>query len=250
MTRQKCKRKTSASGGASKTSRKRNPNGQLTRTPTARHQRRGHRIRQNTGTRSTGRALAHPAAPLLMEWAQFGCPTKTGQPWTKEEIWYAVERGPHQSAHSEDAIKNFAVEAAEKVRTKQARIVDWDSIKDNPPKEIKILPIAAIPHRSKAYISILDLSFRLHLKNGGIRTAVNDTTEKTAPKGAIDQIGEALSRIVHTFAEADEDAKIFMSKWAIKDGFWRMDCTEGEEWNFTYVLPQNEGEPIKIVVPT
>jgi hypothetical protein len=88
----------------------------------------------------------------------------------------------------------------------------------------------AIPHKSKAYRSILDLLFRLRLKNGGIRAAVNDTTEKTAPKGAIDQIGEKLSRIVHVFAEADENAKIFMAKWDIKDGFWRMDCTEGEEW--------------------
>jgi hypothetical protein len=41
-----------------------------------------------------------------------------------------------------------------------------------------------------------------------------------------------------------------MAKWDIKDGFWRMDCAEGEEWNFAYVLPQLEGEPIKLVVPT
>jgi hypothetical protein len=98
------------------------------------------------------------------------------------------------------------------VRTKQARIVDWDSIKDNPPKELKISPIVAIPHKSKAYRSILDLSFCLRLKTGGIQAAVNDTTEKTAPKGAIDQIGEALSRIVHAFAEADDNAKNFHGK--------------------------------------
>ena len=116
----------------------------------------------------SGRALEHPAAPTLTEWAQFGCPTKTGQPWTKEEIWDAVNRGPHQSALSKEAIEHFAIKAAEKVRTKQARIVDWDLIKDNPPKELKISPIAAIPHKSKAYRSILDLSFHLRLKNGGI----------------------------------------------------------------------------------
>jgi hypothetical protein len=45
-----------------------------------------------------------------------------------------------------------------------------------------------------------------------------------APRGALDQLGQALSRIIHAFAEADEDAKIFMAKWDIKDGFWRMDC--------------------------
>ncbi len=29
---------------------------------------------------------AHPAGELLAEWAQFGCPTKTGCPWLKEDI--------------------------------------------------------------------------------------------------------------------------------------------------------------------
>jgi hypothetical protein len=128
--------------------------------------------------------------------------------------------------------------------------VDWDSIKDNPPQELKISPFAVMPHKSKAYRSILDLSFHLRLKNGGVRAAVNDTIKKTSPKGAIDQIGEALSCIIHAFAEADKNAKIFMVKWDIKDGFWHMDCTEGEEWNFAYVLPQAEGKPTKLVVPT
>ena len=41
-----------------------------------------------------------------------------------------------------------------------------------------------------------------------------------------------------------------MAKWDIKDGFWRLDCEEGEEWNFAYVLPQPEGAPVKLVVPT
>ena len=29
-----------------------------------------------------------------------------------------------------------------------------------------------------------------------------------------------------------------------------MDCEEGEEWNFAYILPQPEGELIKLVIPT
>jgi hypothetical protein len=29
-----------------------------------------------------------------------------------------------------------------------------------------------------------------------------------------------------------------------------MDCEEGEEWNFAYVLLQPEGEPIQLVIPT
>jgi hypothetical protein len=79
---------------------------------------------------------------------------------------------------------------------------------------------------------------------------VNEATTLEAPTGAIDQMVHALKRIIHAFAEADEDAKIFMAKWDIKHGFWRMDVQEGEEWNFCYVLPQREGEPTRLVVPT
>ena len=71
-----------------------------------------------------------------------------------------------------------------------------------------------------------------------------------APKGALDQLGQSLSRIIHAFAKAEEDSKIFMAKWDIKDGFWRMDCEQGEEYNFAYVLPQEEDMPITLVVPT
>jgi hypothetical protein len=141
------------------------------------------------------------------------------------------------------------MERAKKVRVGQAKLVLWDDIKDNPPPQLKILPIAAIPHKSKAFRSILDLSFSLHLKNGGILESVNDSTIKMAPRGALDQLGQALSRIIHAFAKADEDAKIFMAKWDINDGFWHMDCEIGEEYNFAYVLPQEEGTQLTLVVP-
>ncbi len=57
-------------------------------------------------------------------------------------------------------------------------------------------------------------------------------------------------RIVHVFTEADPSAKIFMAKWDIKDGFWLMDCASDEECNFAYVLPQQVGEPEKLMIPT
>ncbi len=40
-----------------------------------------------------------------------------------------------------------------------------------------------------------------------------------------------------------------MAKWDIKDGFWRLDCEEGEEWNFAYVLPNSDGHSTKLVIP-
>ncbi len=101
----------------------------------------------------------------------------------------------------------------------QAKLVLWEDIKDAPPLQLKILPIAAIPHKSKAFWSILDLSFCLCLNNRGLLDSVNNSTIKMALRGALNQLGYALSRIIHAFAEADDDDKIFMAKWDIKDAF-------------------------------
>jgi hypothetical protein len=83
--------------------------------------------------------------------------------------------------------------------------------------------------------------------NGTKLPAVNDSTTKTAPSGAINQLGHLLQRVIHAFAEADKSDKIFMAKWDIKDGFWRLDAKTGDEWNFVYVL-QPPGEPVKNIV--
>jgi hypothetical protein len=80
--------------------------------------------------------------------------------------------------------------------------------------------------------------------------SVYATTVKTAPKGAIDQLGHSLTRIIHAFTETEVDAHIFMAKWDIKDRVWQMDAKHGTEWNFAYVLPQLPGQPIYLVVPT
>ena len=166
-----------------------------------------------------GIATLYPAGELLVEWSQLRRPTKTGRPWSKEEMWEAVARGPHQSSLSPDALVHFAAENANTVKVGQATLVLWDNIKDAPPPQLKISPNAAIPHKSKAFWSILDLSFRLCLKNGGFLDSVSNSTMKMAPQGALDQLGYALSCIMHAFTEADDNNKIFMAKWDIKDGF-------------------------------
>ncbi len=39
-------------------------------------------------------ATSHPAGAMLANWSQLGCPTETGQPWSKQEMWEAV---PHNN---------------------------------------------------------------------------------------------------------------------------------------------------------
>ena len=198
-----------------------------------------------------GLALEHPASDILLQYATSGCPTNTGRPWTVEQMQAAIERGPHVSALVPAAMAQLDDEVAEKVLNGQARIVSWNDIRHNPPPQLKVSPVAMVPHNSRPYRAILDLSFPVKLKPSGEVPSVNSTTVKTAPKGAIDQIGHVLPRIIHAFASAGDEDKIFMAKWDIKDGFWRLDCEQGEEWNFAYVLPSSVGTgDIRLVIPT
>ena len=80
---------------------------------------------------------------------------------------------------------------------------------------------------------------------------MNKATEGCAPEEAINQIGTILARIIEVLALApEEDGNILVSKLDIKDGFWRMMCKAGQEWNFAYVLPNHPGKPIEIIVPS
>jgi hypothetical protein len=190
-----------------------------------------------------GLALMHPAAETLKHYSQMGCPTHTGRDWTPEQIREAVHRGSHKSALTPEAIAHFKEVVDVKIACSQAKVLRWIDLRDNPPRQLKISPISAIPHKSKEFRWILDLSFALRLSDGNTLPSVNESTKKTAPRNAVSQMGHTLSRIIHAFAEADPDAKILMAKFDIKDCFWRLDCKEGEEYNFSYVLPQPEDTP-------
>ncbi len=126
-----------------------------------------------------------------------------------------MTRGPHESALLEKAIKHFWVEAEQKVAQGQTRIIDWDAIKQGPLQGMKVSPVTAIPHKSKTFQSILDLSYSLKLKDSRCVPAINKNTEKMASGAACSQLGYSLQRVIHMFAQADDYAKIFGTKWDI-----------------------------------
>ena len=74
-----------------------------------------------------------------------------------------------------------------------------------------------IPHKSRLFRAILDLSFYLRRK-GEQYKSVNDTTIKMAHKEATDQLGKALQRMITKLAESQEAEKeLFFAKLDIKD---------------------------------
>jgi hypothetical protein len=165
-------------------------------------------------------------------------------------IQAAIDQGLHQLALEPEAIANFEEEVRDKVAKGQAHVILWDVIKSNHLRQLKVSLVVAIPHKLRPYRSILDLLFALRLEDGGVNESVNNTTEKWAPRGAIDQLGHSLKRIIHVFAEVNDNAKILMAKWDIQDGIWRLICRKGEEWNFCYVWPQAPDKLKCLVVPS
>jgi len=122
----------------------------------------------------SGLALEHPAAELLNSFARDGCPTTTGRPWTHDEIEAAIEVGPHISALAPEAMRQLQLEVEDKVKKKQCRVVEWEDIKHNPPEQLKVSRIAMIPHKSRRFRAILDLSYAIKLECGGVILSVNE----------------------------------------------------------------------------
>jgi hypothetical protein len=195
----------------------------------------------------------HNATPMLKSYAKKGCPVDCGPEWTREKILLLLRRGPHRSSKNKNATRQLRLETKEKVKCGYARVVRWGDVKTNLPAKLKISPVAMIPHKSKAFRCILDLSFTLH-HEGTSYASVNATTNPLAKAEAMAQLGFCLQRLVATIADNFNPNKPFMfSKLDIKDGFWRMRVSDEDAWNFCYVLPSlkpvDNEDDIELVVP-
>ena len=66
---------------------------------------------------------------------------------------------------------------------------------------MKMSPISAIPHKSKAFRLILDLSCLLRITPQGHVPLVNENIKKTSPGSEIDKIGHVLLHFINIFYE-------------------------------------------------
>ena len=201
-----------------------------------------------------GYAMSHEAIPILKGYEEEGCPVDCGPNWSRERVTDAIRRGPHKSAYLPGAVEFLQTETEEKVRNGYARVVRWKDIKDNIPLLLKISPVAMVPHKSKLFRVIMDLSFQFKKKDGSKWESVNSATTKLAPQEAMGQLGSVLRRIVALMADhCDPNRPFKFSKLDIKDGFWRMAVNDEAAWNFCYVLPSDDPnvdiDDIQIVVP-
>jgi len=188
----------------------------------------------------TQQALDHDAAPLLDEYATSGCPIDCGPNWSHDQIQAALKYGAHPSAKAPQALQCLITEAETKVKNGFATIVKWKDIKNDIPPNFRLSPVAMIPHKSRAFRGILDLSFQLRHADTKF-ASVNANTTTTSNHKSMAQLGSALKRIIATVADGQrKNKKIFFSKLDIKDGFWRMVVNAADAWNFCHVIPNTD----------
>ena len=198
-------------------------------------------------------ARTHSAAPLLDSYSTNGCPVDCGPDWTMTQINAALEYGAHPTAIDPVANQCLMDETKGKVDKGFARVIRWGDIKDNPPPKFKLSPVAMIPHKSRKFRCILDLSFALRNADNNHKS-VNETTTKFAKEESMKELGSALKRIIAAVADGQRQNKKFVfSKLDIKDGFWRMIVSDEDAWNFCYSIPNLDPtadlDDTQIVVP-
>jgi hypothetical protein len=144
--------------------------------------------------------LYHPAGPHLLQYALDGCPVNCGDDWTLKQLKPAIRNGAHTSANVPEAAEACKKEALERAKEGLCRLVNWDDIKHNFPKNLKIPPLTAVPHKSRVYRMILDLSFQI-LVNGNKLDSVNNSSGKSlAHQESMYELGNVIPGIIWTMA--------------------------------------------------
>lgn len=197
---------------------------------------------------------------MLQTFGTVGCPVDVAEDWSLSQLDQAVAYGAHPSATTAAASKAIREEALEKVDQGFAKLVPWSELRQLIKKGLKthtkVSPIAAIPHKSRLFRMILDLSSKGQRGHTHKPKAVNElTNEETAPSHSMAQLGSTLGRVIYAVATRPTDeGPLLFAKLDIKDGFWRMCVPTSDEEQFCYVLPQIPGQTpdkdVMLVVPS
>ena len=168
-------------------------------------------------------ADVHPFATTLHEWKN-GIQVDCGPIWKWEDCEAVVERGPHHSATTPEAIKLLNDDIGYQQKAGFCRVFTWEELKRARPSKLKISPVAIVPQVGRCGRIILDLSFPVYQEgNVGVtitQASVNKTTAKTGPEVPVKEIGKVLHRLLYFMKMTWAGVWIYFSKLDISDGFW------------------------------
>jgi hypothetical protein len=202
-------------------------------------------------------AASHPFYTTLGRWGSQGVPIDCGPGWNWEAIEAAVAWGPHRSALEPENVALVHEDIKYQVDAGFSTIMLWEDIKCLQPSSLKISPVAVVPKKDRRSRIILDLSFPVYRTRTKpskheepIHASVNETTNRLAPDKPVREIGNVFHRVMHLLNSAEAGEVVMLSKIDLSDGFWRLIVEDGAQRNFSYVMPNPVGHPLRIVVPS
>jgi hypothetical protein len=177
-----------------------------------------------------------------------------GPDWNWDVITATVDHGPHPTARTQDSISLFKEDIKYQIKAGFCKVYLWEDLKKLRPANLKISLVAVVPQVGRRGRIILDLLFPVYQDQNGIITitqdSVNNTTVLQAPSELVKEIGKVLPRLLHYMQDMPKGLHLLFCKLDISDGFWCLVVRKQDSFNFAYVLPQREEEPVRIVVPS
>ena len=180
--------------------------------------------------------LPHPAAEFLASIHDHGVPIHFDDPdWTLEQLDAAIEKGCNFSAREH---KEFiAEEMLEFGKDGFWTILPYDKVRHLP--GLRLSPAQIKEERERRPRFIAD-----HKSWG-----VNEHTLPIAPTESM-QFGGALYRLLTEIRHADPSyGPVYMSKYDVKDGFYRIHLRPEHCVKLAIVLPRYDGLPPLVAIP-
>jgi hypothetical protein len=78
-----------------------------------------------------------------------------------EKTVAAIAKGPHRLTLQQETMAHLQMEVTEKEGKGAVWVVLQEDLKNKPPKQVKVSLIAMIPHKSRMYRAVSDLSYIL-----------------------------------------------------------------------------------------
>ena len=181
--------------------------------------------------------LPHPASELLSSIRDDGVPVNLkSDPWSKERLDAAMDRGPHQSVlQHEDFLEEDLLDM---VKKGQWIVLPFDSVRHI--ENLRVSPPGVVPQRDRRPRMISDFTF----------SGINDETLKLLPPEAM-QFGRALQRVVQNIVFADPRwGPVFLGKIDVADGFYRIILKIGDIPKLGLVLPPDKNGVKRVLFPT
>eukprot|EP00957_Ditylum_brightwellii_P114486 8729312-Ditylum_brightwellii.AAC.1 len=106
-----------------------------------------------------GLALDYPGTACLSRWLQQGIEVSCGPRWSRSAVMLAIEKGPHISAMTPDAMKLRHEDVQYQVEAGLYEVCTWEELQQKWPENLKVSPVAVIPQTERRGRIILDLLF-------------------------------------------------------------------------------------------